>query len=96
MRDCGGGFETVSFFFFLLDMDTFPIQQEQRISGHLACCVSNENTLHSVSNVEIHDEYENVVIKTLGYGCQICFLAPSAIHISEFRYSEPDNKTGKI
>jgi hypothetical protein len=73
-----------------------PTEQEQRINGHLASYVFNENTVHSASNVEIHDEYKNVVIKTLGYGCQMCFLASSAIHISEFRYSEPDNKTGKI
>jgi hypothetical protein len=45
--------------------------------------------------MEIHDEYKNVVIKTLGYGCQICFLTLSAVHITELRYSEPDIKTGE-
>jgi hypothetical protein len=45
-----------------------------KISGHLACCVLKENISLSVSRMEIQDTYENIVIKTLGYGCQIRFL----------------------
>jgi hypothetical protein len=44
----------------------------------ILCVVfSTHILLQSVSNMEIQDDCENVVIKTLGYGCQIfCYSFP--------------------